>query len=80
MEQPLIQKIEDIMLLPIEKKIVNKWKKNIVPLVQSKRRKVPIAKNSPLNALLMVISFLIINYYRLLIDLLDCYARRLLSV
>lgn len=67
------------MLVPTAKKIVNVWKKNIVPLVQSKRRNVPIAKNYPLNALLMVVSFLIINYY-ILIDLLDCYARRLLSV
>ena len=67
------------MLVPKEKRIVNVWEKNIVPPVQSRRGNVPIAKNYLLNALLMVISFWIINYY-ILINLLDCCARRLLSV
>lgn len=44
-----------------------------------KKEKCADCKNYLLNALLMVISFLIINYY-ILIDLLDCYACRLLSV
>ena len=56
-ERPLIQKIEDVMLVPKEKRIVNVWEKNIVPPVQSRRGNVPIAKNYLLNALLMVISF-----------------------
>ena len=54
-------------------------RKKYLPLVQSKKRNLPTVKNYPLNALLILISFLIINYF-ILIDLLDCYASRLLLV
>lgn len=65
-ELPLIEKIEDIMLELIEKKIVYIWRKNIILPIQSKRRNMPIAKNYSLNILLIVISFSIINYYILI--------------
>ena len=47
MERPLVQKTKDVMFVPTEK--------NIALPVQSKRGNVPIVKNYPLNALLIVI-------------------------
>lgn len=67
-----------MMLVPKKKKIVNMWEKNIVLLMQSKKKCVN-CKKLPYKYTINSNFFLIMNYY-ILIDLLNYCAHRLLSV